>query len=83
MTIDLDDYRVQVEEIRKFLSTKNDWIYKEQVGMLAIYCSTPIIAVSYYIAELYGMTDEIRDKIDRDSEFYKVTKVFNYRPKSV
>ena len=81
--IDLDHYRIQVEVIRKFLDYKNIWDYKEEVSMLALYCGTPIIAISYFIAELYGMTDEIRAKIESDCQFYRISEVINYRPKEI
>lgn len=77
MTINLDDYRVQVKNIKLFLDGKPGWKYKDEIGPLAIYCSTHIVAVSHYIGELYGFTDEIRAKIVNDCAFYHITEVIN------
>jgi len=78
MVLDLNDYRVQVKEIKRFLDGKvNGWEYSKVVGPLAIYCSTHIVAISHYIGEIYGFTDEIKEKIKRDCHFYHIDEVIN------
>lgn len=79
MTLNLNEYRVQVPEIKRFLDGKGQWNYKEVIGPLAIYCSTHIVAVSHYIGEIYGFTDEIRGKIKRDCEFYRITEIIGHK----
>lgn len=82
MILNLNDYRIQVKEIKTFLDAKTEgWKYKEVVGVLALYCTTHIVAVSHYIGELYGFTDEIRSKIKKDSEFYNITEVIGHATK--
>lgn len=79
MVLNLNDYRIQVKEIKTFLDAKTEgWNYKEVVGVLAIYCNTHIVAVSHYIGEIYGFTDEIKAKIKSDSDFYQITEVIGH-----
>lgn len=71
-----------MKDIKRFLDGKpGGWTYLEEVGVLAIYCTTHIVAISHYIGEMYGFTPEILAKIERDCAFYKITEVLNAKPK--
>jgi len=73
--IDLDYYRINLPWIKSFLDAKPGWKYQEVVGWIAMGRDIPIIAVSYFIGELYGFTDEINAKIESDKRFYSVARV--------
>lgn len=75
MTLNLDDYRVQVPYIKMFLDNKTDWVFEKTVGTLALATSTHIVAISCFIGELYGFTPNIVAKIKSDAKFYKINKI--------
>lgn len=77
MTLDLNDFRIQVPYIKSWLDNKPGWKLHEEIGSLALATGVPIVAVGHYIGELYGFTPELNTKIKRDMEFYQVTTILN------
>ncbi len=75
MTLELDAYRIQVPYIKRWLDNRPNYVFKDEVGAIALATNTPIIVVSHFIGELYGFTDEILNKIESDKKFYRITKV--------
>jgi hypothetical protein len=78
MTLNPEDYSIQKPYIKIWLDNKPNFNYLAEVGPIALATNTHIIIVSYFIGELYGFTDEIRDKIKRDMNFYNIKKVNGY-----
>ncbi len=81
MIIDLDKTRKQKDWIKSMLDTKHQDDRYEQIGILAICAPCPVIAVCYYIGELYGFTPELDQKIQRLVDFYHIEKVINCEDK--
>jgi hypothetical protein len=75
MTLDLDKYRIQLPYIKAWIETRPDYIFKNEVGAIALATSVPIIVVSHFIGELFGYTDEVLAKIQSDMAFYRITEV--------
>lgn len=77
MTLDCDQYRINVVSIKALMDPKSDKERTEFISSLAIITGVPIIIVCHYVGELYGFTDALEARIGRLKHFYKVTEVFN------
>jgi hypothetical protein len=81
MTIDLSRYRRAVKPDLKGYIDRNPG--RDPFDLISIYSPTSschIIAVSYYYAELYGMTPELNAFISRQMHYYHVTRVDGQLP---
>lgn len=76
MTLDANKYRINIKSIAHQLDAKTQQERYDYIGPLALSSGVPIIIICYYIAELYGMTDNIKTFILRLKEFYSITEVF-------
>jgi hypothetical protein len=79
MKIDLDRYRVNIPFIEAMTKAKNEEGRIKEASILAVALHLPIIAVFYYLGELYGFTPELYKEINRLQEFYNVDLVLNIR----
>lgn len=79
MTIDLSRYRHSIKPIVEAFVDRDEGKepMHELCGRIAIATNCPIIAVGHYMAELYGMTPELRGFLDRLITFYKVDSITN------
>lgn len=75
MILKLSHYSIQKEFIKNWLDSRPDWIYENEVGPIAVASHTHIVAVSHFIGQLYGYTDNIKNKIIRDMKFHNVDEV--------
>lgn len=76
MTYDLNAYRHTVKpQIKSWCNYKSQEDPHSMIGALAVATDCPIVAICYFVAELYGMTNELQTKIQRLEHFYKVDAV--------
>lgn len=76
MTIDLNRYRRNIKPIIEAFVTREPTADKnELIGRIALATTCPIIAVCYYMSELYGMSPELKAFIGRLVDFYKVDTI--------
>lgn len=78
MIIDLSKYRKVIKPIVKLFVDRNpDKDKCDIVGEIAIYTNCHIVAVCYYMAELYGMSEDLQKTKDSLEKFYKFPEVIN------
>jgi hypothetical protein len=77
MTIDADQYRVNVLVIKQLLIDKTDVERLESISALAIITGVPIVIVMVYIIEIYGEIPGITEKLYRLMKFYHIDKIEN------
>lgn len=77
MTLDANDYRINVEVIGQLTEDLTEEQRLEFIGNLAIITGVPIIVVCTYLGEAYGFTDALRARQARLMDFYNVTEVLN------
>lgn len=79
MTIDLDRYRRTIKPIVKlFVERQVSKKSKSEIaGAISLATECPIIAVCYYMAELYGMDLELNTLLNALIAFYHVDEVVN------
>jgi hypothetical protein len=81
MTINLDHYRSVIPTIISM--TQEVKTAKERYKLLsriALATSCHILAVVYYLAELYGMDEDLQGFIDRrQKDFYNVDGIIGYK----
>jgi hypothetical protein len=81
MTLDLNTYRHSVKPVVKIFCDRNKRDaanavpVHELLGRIAVATSCPIIAVGYYVGELYGFSDELNEKLRKLEEFYRIDSV--------
>ncbi len=78
--IDLDHTRINVPFIHDLTKNLSQKDREEKASLLATATHCPIIAVLYYIAELYGMTPTLKKGIARRCKYYTIKEVRGYRP---
>lgn len=79
MTLDCDQFRVNFEPLKNFLSRKAPDTHLRSVTEFSVAYSVPIIVTLCYYGELYGFTEEVDAEIRRLMEFYRVTELINAR----
>lgn len=80
MTIDLDKYRNQIPFIKYLMDkAKPEERLTRTLSEIAPAIHCPIIAVAYYVAEIYGMSPETQLVIDKLKTYYRVTEVKGVR----
>lgn len=77
MTLDANDYRINVPYILNLTQDKNSEEIYDLIGSISVSTSVPIIIVCCYIGELYGFSNKLNAFIDRLKAFYCVTQVLN------
>lgn len=81
MTIDLNLYRRVIKPIVKNFVNKNPTKDKDVIiGEVAIYTNCHIVAVAYFMAELFGMSEELQETTDKLEKFYRYPEVINKEP---
>ncbi len=76
MTIDLNRYRRAIKPICKTWADREHKVPKHELcGSIAIATNCPIIAIGYYMSELYGMTEELQSFLTRLIAFYQVDDI--------
>lgn len=76
MTLDLNRYRRAIKPIcEAFVTREPDEDQNSLISRIALGTNCPITAVSYYMAELYGMTPELVRKIAFLKQFYNIIEV--------
>jgi len=84
MNINLDLYRKDAVPLIKNFVARNDadtgahLPLVQTMGLMAISTGCHIIAIGYYLCEIYGLTDELQDKIEKLQRFYKITSVTDH-----
>lgn len=77
MTLDANDYRVNIpiiEELTRDMDNEQMLLF---IGNLAIITGVPIIVVCSYIGEIYGRTPELEVRQRDLMYFYGVMEVLN------
>lgn len=77
MIMDCNQYRINVEPIRKLLGPKSEQERFEFIATLAVVTGVPIIVVCCYVGELYGFSAQLYTKIARLKQFYTIDTVLN------
>ena len=78
MKIDLDRYRRVIKPIVKNFVNKNPTKDKDVIiGEVAIYTNCHIVAVAYFMAELFGMSEELQETTNNLEKFYRFPEVTN------
>lgn len=80
MILDLDTYRVNIPAVKAYCDKLTSEKRIEYLGRLTNATHCHIVVVGYYIAEIYGMTPELQDKINRDMLYHNVKGVKGYKP---
>lgn len=80
MTLDADHYRVNVSAIKNMLKEKSDAERMEAIGVISVSTGVPIIVVCCYVGELFGFSEELKQRIETLKAFYHVTEVLNVKP---
>lgn len=78
MTLNPDNYRIQVPAIKVWIESKQKFDFAKEVGLIAVATGTPIIVVSYFIGEIMGFNEMIHNKIKSDMKFYNIDKFMDY-----
>lgn len=68
--IELNKYRHHLPVIKYWCDSRKKRPI-DGISEIAIATNIPIIAICYFIGELYGFDDELNTKIKRLKEFYK------------
>ena len=79
MTLDCDNYRINVPVIAELTHDKTEAQRIEMLGKLAVITGVPIIVVTCYVGELYGFTPKLQASLDRFKSFYTVEHVLNVK----
>jgi peroxiredoxin family protein len=77
MKLDANDYRLSKQAIADMMQHATYDKRLELIGTASVATGTPIIVVCVYMAELYGMTTELREFLTRLKAFYQVTEILN------
>lgn len=78
MIIDLNRYRRNIKPLVQYYVERNPDINKsDALTVVAGMTDCHIVAVGYYMAELFGMTEELRNSLDRLEKFYNYPIVVN------
>lgn len=75
MKLELSRYRSSIPGILNIYNNNPDQSLGRRVTLAAVGTNVPVVACFHFIAETYGMTQEIQDNIDRLTKFYKYSKV--------
>lgn len=78
--MDLDHTRINVSFIQELTKLLTQPEREAKASLIATATHCPIIAVYYYIAELYGMTPIIQSRIDNLCNYYNIKEVIGYKP---
>jgi hypothetical protein len=70
MKIDVENYSVQREPVRRFLASHPDLPIADCVKRLTAMTGCPIIVVCLFISEVRGSSEELDRKIKDIKEFY-------------
>ena len=79
MTLDCDKYRLCVPTVKIMGDRLSSEDRLKDIGKMSLATGAPIIVVGYYLAELYGMNEELDALIGRLKSFYGINEVLNYR----
>lgn len=75
MVYDLNTYRRTIKpQIKEWCEAKGG-SPETHLSELALYTSCPIVCVGYFMGELYGFTDVLKEKIDMLEKFYRVENI--------
>jgi len=78
MILDLNRYRKTIKPLVKLHIARNpDSDLNMNLSMIAQSTSCHILAVSYYLGELFGFSEELESKIVRLQTFYHYVTVTN------
>ncbi len=81
MIIDLNRYRRVIKPLVKLYFDRNpDKDKNIAITEISNTTTCHIVAVGYYTAELYGMTEYLRSKLDMLEEFYRFPEIRNIEP---
>jgi len=81
MTLDADNYRVNIPAIQQMLANKTSEKERfEMIGTISVALGVPVIIVCNYYGELYGFSEQLHEMIERLKKFYGVTEVLNVKP---
>lgn len=72
MKVNFEQYKANRKVIKKHIAQKG--FTEDTVAMLATSTGVACIVVLYYIGEIMGFTDQIKDDMKRLAEFYQYTK---------
>jgi hypothetical protein len=75
MIYDLAAYKIQRSKVKKRCTQYKDRSDYRVIADLVDETSTPILCMCYFVAEIRGMTPDIRAKIDMISKWYNDTVI--------
>lgn len=77
MIIDCNKYRHKFDLIIKLAETKPKDKLPEFIGELSSGTYVPVIVVAIFLAEAFGLTDELKRQIQLIKKFYKINSLIN------
>jgi hypothetical protein len=82
--IDLDSYRRVIKPLVELHVKRNpEQDLNNTLSVIAQTTTCHIVAVGYFLAELYGMNPNLRSKLDMLEKFYSYPEVKNYKPDDI
>lgn len=79
MTLDIDKYRINIPFIETYINNQPNMDFEAELTILAASKDIPIIAVCYYMGELYGFNTRLLNKINRLKIFYNVSNIIGHK----
>lgn len=77
MTEDLARYQVQKPHAQRWFLEKGDGDIDKAISILATMTSCPCIVVTYWLGEVTGWPIQVKEAIDRLTNFYGYTDILN------
>ncbi len=75
MIIDLNVYRRSILPQVKLWCDAKEGNPKDHIADISLATSCPIVAVAYYVSELYGTTPELEEYIKKLVDFYHIDDI--------
>lgn len=75
MNIDLNKYKLSLPLVKSFLENNKNIDRLELASTIAVSTHVPLIVVYYYIAFFEGMSDNMKEGIERVIKFYNYEKI--------
>lgn len=75
MILDVSRYRICVPNIEAMMRDKSEDERYQLLSIAAVSEACPIIAVCWYVGELYGFWPKLQDLITRLKEFYRIEEI--------